>query len=130
MPQSPRSQGGQTRRQEQAIVELISGATIDGAAAACKVSTRTLKRWLADDDFQREYKAARRRLIESATGKLREAMTKAVGVLDKIAGDTNAAPTARVTAASRILELGLRSHEIEDLADRLSQLERDLERSE
>lgn len=126
----PRSQGGQTRRQEQAIVELMNGATIDGAAAACKVSPRTLKRWLADDEFQREYKAARRRLIESATGKLREAMTKAVAVLNTIAGDLNVAPTARVTAASRILELGLRSHEIEDLADRLSQLERDLERSE
>ena len=52
------TQTGQTRKQEQAIAALLTETTIEAAATVCGVSLRTLKRWLADDGFQREYRAA------------------------------------------------------------------------
>jgi hypothetical protein len=124
------TQTGQTRKQEQAIAALLTETTIEAAATVCGVSLRTLKRWLADDGFQREYRAARRHLVERATGRLREAMGRAVKVLDEVAADKEAASAARVTAASRIIELGLRSHEVEDLQERLERLEREMEKGE
>lgn len=122
------TQAGQTRKQQQAIAALLSEPTIEAAAVAAGIASRTLKRWLADDVFQHEYKAARRRLIESATGRLRNAMARAVAVLESVAEDKDAASAARVTAASRIIELGLRAHELEDLEERMAKLEKELEK--
>ena len=118
--------GGKQRKRESLVSALLQCRTLEDAAQASGLSLRTVKRWLADQDFRDEYKAARRRLVESATGHLRAAMGRACDVLDAVANDPAAAVASRVSAARTIIELALRSHEVEDLEDRITELEKAL----
>ena len=74
-----------------------------------------------------EYRRAKQELVDATTARLHHAMTGAVDVLEHVANDADAPTAARVTAASRILELGFHAHEIEDLTARLEKLERERE---
>lgn len=116
---------GKERKREQAILALLACSTIAEAAARAGVGARTLRTWRTQPEFMAEYRRAKRELVETATGKLRNAMTNAVDVLECVANDCDAPTAARVTAASRILELGFHAHEIEDLAARLEKLEKE-----
>lgn len=123
----PRSQTGQTRRQEQAIAELISGATIEAAATRCGVSQRTLQRWLASDEFQRDYAKAKRRLLELATNRMLRSMDEAVQELLAIMRSEKASLGLKLSAASRLIDRARWAHEDDDLAQRIAELERQFE---
>ena len=114
------------RKWEAAIAALLECGTEREAAKRCGLSLRGLKRLLADGDFQAHYRAARSRLIQNATLRLRRNMAGAADVLSRIASNRKTPAGPRVSAARAVIELGLRAHEIEDLAERLTVLEREL----
>ncbi len=118
---------GKERKRAQAVVALLAAPSLTEAAALCGIGERTLRRWRAQADFVAEYNRARQELLETATGQLRSAMTGAVNVLQCIAHQADAPAAARVTAASRLLELAFYAHRIEDLAARLEKLEKERE---
>lgn len=112
-----------TRRKEQAIAALLSHKNLTDAARECKISQRTLRRWLRNKSFFRRYDQERRLLLDTTINVLKAAGAGAVETLVAIAQNKKSPASARVSAASRILEFGFRSHELVSLERRISQLE-------
>jgi len=112
-----------SRKQESAILALLSAPSIVGAAKECGVSSSTLLRWMGDAGFSAAFRKARSQMLWSATARLRSHATKAVDVLAGIMQDKKVSASARVAAAGRILDGALRAEEIESLDERLSALE-------
>src|SRR4051794_27489391 len=109
-------------KQEKAIAALMASATIAAAAKAADVEDRTIYRWLADADFDAAYRAARREAVQVATGRLQQASGAAVATLCQLL--VNGTPTIKLSAAKTILEMAIKSVELEDLAARLEALEK------
>lgn len=112
-----------TRRTERAIAALLACPTIRGAAESLGCSPRTLERLLKRPEFQAAYSEAKADMLKAATGKLRAEASTAVDVLAMVAGDARAPASSRVTAARTLLELAFRSHETENLEERIAALE-------
>jgi len=105
---------GKTRLQTQAISALLTKPTIEAAAKSCGMQ---------QPKFQEQYAQAKHDLLEGAVNRLRTAGFDAGMRLHKIVNDPDAPITAVVSAAGRLLELLLKSVEIEDLSKRLDRLE-------
>jgi hypothetical protein len=115
------------RQREAAIAALLECRTEREAASRCGLSLRSLKRLVADAAFQKEYSAARARLIQGATLRLRRDMAGAASILSRIARNRKAPAGPRVSAAKAVIELGLKAHEVEDLEQRLAVVEREVD---
>jgi hypothetical protein len=89
-------------KQEQALIALLTEATIEGAAAKAGVNARTLFRWLNYPPFVATYRDARRQAVQHATGRLQQAASDAVTTLREVMMDPEA--PARVNAAKSVLE--------------------------
>jgi len=113
-----------TRKQEQAVAALLVYPTLEEAAEAAGISKATLWRWTQRDDFQAIYRAARRRAVSQAIGRLQQASQKAVNALEEVMADSGCPPAARVSAAKTVLEFSIRGLELEDLASRVEAIER------
>ncbi len=114
---------GKSWMRERLIGALLVAPTIKEAAARAGISERTALRWLSQPELAQAYAQANGRLLEQATAKLRAESGAAVDVLASVAGDAEAAPGARATAARSILELALKAHEAENLEARIAELE-------
>ncbi len=112
------------RLRETAITALLECRTEREAAERIPISLRTLKRMLGDEQFQQEFRAARRQLIRAATSRLRRNMDAAAKTLTDISTNPTVPPGVRVTASDKIIEWSLRAEEIEDLGERLDALEK------
>ncbi len=116
------------RRQEAAIAALLTAGTMAEAAQNSGVSEATLWRWQQQPEFAALYKQAKSALLEAVTAKLRKQAGSAVDILASVANDPGNPAGARVSASRTIVELALRAHELEDLAERLTALEEATER--
>ena len=112
------------RKREQAIAALLAAPTLAEAAAQAGVSEVTIRRWLKQPEFAERFKNAREDVLKGITTRLRNAAAKAVTTLENVAGDAAQPGGARVSASRAILDMNYKAHELEDLADRLSELER------
>jgi hypothetical protein len=115
-------------RQLKAIAALVSGKTKAKAAAAAKVSTMTLHRWLRDPAFQTAYAEAVRRVFGENIDRLKAVAGKAVGTLHRCL--TASRDSDKIRAADRLLTHALRAAELGDLTERLEALEKALEAKE
>jgi hypothetical protein len=114
---------GLTRKQETAIAALLSHSTMKEAATAAKVGESTLWRWLQEDDFHAAYMTARRETVKQAIAQLQNTTSEAVAVLKEVMSNKNANDFARISAAKAIIEYSIKAVEIEDLAQRVEDLE-------
>jgi len=112
-----------SRQAEAAITALLACPTIEAAAERAGIAPVTLRRWLAEDEFRRRYRAARRQVVEHAVSSLQQATGPAVETLVEVAGNIAAPSAARVSAAKTILELAIKGIELVDLAERIEALE-------
>jgi hypothetical protein len=109
------------RKIEQAVAALLQHATIALAAEALGISERSLRTWMARDDFRKAYQAARRQLLDDAVKVLQRASVTAVATLIK---QLNAPrPADAIKAADSILGWTFKGHELLDLEGRLAALE-------
>jgi hypothetical protein len=122
------ARGKQQRWREAAIVALMTKPTVAEAAAAAGISYRTLKRWLADPDFLAEYRAARKLVVETAIGRLQQAMEQAVDAL--LSNLRSGSPAARNAAAKIILDKAIGGAEVAEIFGRLEKLERAKKKSQ
>jgi hypothetical protein len=109
--------------QTKAIMALMSEASIQAAAKVAGTSERTLHRWLDDPEFSRVYSAARRKAMQHAITTLQRGASGAAEALATIACDVDEKGSTRVQAARAVIELGLRTIELEDLEARIAALE-------
>jgi hypothetical protein len=110
------------RKREQAIAALLAEPTHAAAAAKAGIAEATLQRWLKRPDFLAAYRQARRRVVETALGRLQQATGKAVDALERNLSCGHAATEVR--AALGILEHSTRATELVDLMERVETLER------
>jgi transcriptional regulator with XRE-family HTH domain len=109
-----------------AIAALVEGKTQEQAAAAAKVSRRTIWRWMngEDEEFARDYERARQRLLDDALLVLQRASKDAVAVLLQVAGDSD--PLVKARGAQLLLDYVLRVEAHKDFERRMTLIERKL----
>ena len=112
------------RKQEDAIAALLSQRSIEDAARACGVGTRTLIRWLKLPEFSAAYRDARRAAVSQSVARLQQATGAAVSTLLKVMIDPSTPASTKVRAADSVLDHSAKAIEIEDLEVRLTELER------
>ena len=74
-------------------------------------------------NFHAAYMNFRRESVRQSIARLQQASSEAVNTLRTITKDKNAPANARVTAAKAIIEYSMKAVELEDLAERVAQLE-------
>lgn len=112
-----------TPKKEKALAALLVNPTKEAAAAAAGIDSKTLRRYLADPEFQEAYKKAFSGLITDATRQAQQSLSPALSTLREIVEDNEQGATVRIQAARSLLEYGLRLTEITDIL-------RDLEAAE
>jgi Helix-turn-helix domain len=115
--------GKLARKQEEAIVALLSQRNVEEAAKAVNVAPRTLYRWMKDAEFQSAYREAKRAAFSQSIARLHQMSSAAVSTLAKIMVDANAPASVRVRAADSILDHTAKAIEIEDIEARVAALE-------
>src|SRR5262245_15378168 len=95
------------RKQEALIAALLTEPTHADAATKAGISEATLNRWLKRPGFRTAYREARRRLVESAVGRLQAASGEAVAALLEVAKN-GVKDGDRVRAAVALLEHAFR----------------------
>lgn len=121
--QKDESKPGLTRKQEGGIAALLIQPTMKEAATAAGVNEATLWRWLQSREFHAAYMKARRDSVKQALARLQQTTTEAVTVLRDIMIDTDAPCSVRVTAAKAIIDYSIKAVEVEDLEQRVFELE-------
>jgi hypothetical protein len=94
------------------------------------VGERTLHTWLKDVAFIDAYTAARATAVSQAITRLQQASSEAVDCFKDVMRDPEAGASARVTAATKILEMAVKGTEIAELQRRLNALEEAAEEEE
>ncbi|MFH1036436.1 MAG: hypothetical protein V1806_18215 [Pseudomonadota bacterium] len=112
-----------SRKQEAAIIALLTTGTIGEAARVAGVDAATLGRWLKAPAFADAYRSARREALSLATSRLQQVAGEAVDSLATVMNDQASPASARVSAARSVLNLAYRAQEQQDFEARLSALE-------
>src|SRR3954447_6936436 len=106
-----------SRQTEAALAALLACPTIEAAAEQVGIASATLRRWLAEDDFQRRYRAARRQVVEQAVAQLQQGTSEAVAALRR---NLNCGtPSAEIAAAKAVIDISVKAIELTDLAERV-----------
>lgn len=111
------------RKKEAAIAALLTQRNVEEAARSVGISISTLMRWQKLPEFQRAYRKARREAFGQATARLQQASGAAVSTLLKIMVDHGAPASVRLRAADSVLHHGADSIVLEDLSQRVEELE-------
>jgi transposase-like protein len=104
-----------------AVFAIVSTSTIEQAAKMSKIARSTLFRWMTDQTFLDQLKAARAEIFASAIGTLKSATSKAAAVLLELLDSKR--EMTRFRASSAVLDFALRIHEGEEIDERLRRLE-------
>lgn len=102
-------------KQNKALQALLTQPTKTDAAKAAGITSRTMTSYLADPNFQREYKKAYGELVTDATRQAQQSLNPALAALRSIVDDPNQNGNTRIAAARALLEYGLRLTEISDI---------------
>jgi DNA-binding MurR/RpiR family transcriptional regulator len=111
------------RKGQQAIAALIEAPTIREAASIAGVGEATLFRWLQDTSFQNAYRDAKHRIVNHSITRLQQATGEAVETLVEIMKDEAKPASSRVACAKAILDMSVKTVELEDLVARIEALE-------
>ena len=113
-----------SRKQQEAIVALLSTRSVEDAARSCNTPARTLYRWLKERDFDAAYRAAKKAAYGQSIARLHHLSSAAVSTLGKVMLDPATPAATKVRAADSILNHTVNAIETEDHEARLSELER------
>ena len=113
-----------TQKQIDGMLALLNNSTIRDAARAIEVDESTVYRWLQQQGFRRAYMEMRRELVRQAIATAQRSTGEAVNVLKEIMNDTDKPGSARIQAAKTILEFAIKASEVEEMEERIAQLEK------
>lgn len=116
-----------TQSKERAIAALLSHPTRTAAAEAAGITPRTLQRYFEDGDFTTAYKRAFAELIQDAVRQAQQTIAPALSAFSDILADESAPLAVKVSAARSVLEYALKLTELNDIVERLEQLEARIE---
>jgi hypothetical protein len=110
-----------TANRERVLSALLESATISEAAIKCGLNEKTVRRYLADAEFQKEFRAARRVVFEQNIVRLQSLHGNAVNTLERNLDCENA--SVEVRAAQIVIESTRKDFETLDILERLETLE-------
>ncbi len=110
-----------TANKEKSLAALLESATITEAAKKCGLSEKTLRRYLEDAEFQKEFRAARRSIFEQNIVRLQSLHAGAVDALER--NLTCEIPSSEIRAAQIVIEASRKDFETFDILQRLETLE-------
>ena len=116
-------------KQEDAIAALLTHRSLEEAARATGIATKTLLRWQKHPEFERAYREARRAAFSQTLARLQHSSGAAANTMLRIMLDPNAPASTRLRAADSVLHHAAKATEVEDLEVRLAELERAAEAS-
>lgn len=119
-----------TPKQHSFLAAMMEEPSIDSAAKKAGVTRNTAYKYLEDDDFKKELQAARRKVIDGISNRLRNLGGSAIDTLRDNLTHEESSPATRNSTAKIILEFIYRSHELENVTERLDEMERLLEESQ
>ena len=117
------------RKQEEAIVALLTARNLEEAAKSVGIAPKTLFRWLQIPEFEKAYRDARRAAFGQSIARLQQASSAAATTLMKLMVDPNIPPSVRARAADSVLNHSKHAIEIEDIGVRVAALEQAAESS-
>ena len=115
---------GLTTKQAKALEALLQEPTMARAALVAGSNERTLRRWLQLPAFKDALLRARREAFGQAIGLTQKYAPVAVASLVRVMQDEKSPPSSKVSAAAVLLKFGREGIELDDLAERIQQLER------
>ena len=115
-------------KQEKLIAFLLTERTTDSACRRADVAVTTCWRWMKDERFLREYRRARKGLLETTVARLQAITASAIDTLERNLYCEN--PSVETRTAAIILEQAIRGLETLDVESRLESLESVIERKE
>jgi hypothetical protein len=121
MSEDVRKSPMKTANKEKSLAALLESATITEAAKKCGLSEKTLRRYLENAEFQKEFRAARRVIFEQNIVRLQSLHAGAVDALERNLNCEN--PSVEVRAAQIIIEGNRKDFETTDILLRLEGLE-------
>lgn len=123
-PGGAESDGGRGRANEAIAAALAAGKTVAEAAAGAGVSESTVYRRLRRPKFVARVRELRAAFVTAAAGRLASSMTAAADVLRSLLD--SASDMVKLRAAERLLEIGVKVIELQELQARVEELERRL----
>lgn len=105
------------------IAAIIDRGSVSAAADSLGITRNTVYSRMKKPEFQRVYNQQKGEILKAATAKLQSNLTGAIDALANIMQDTETAPQTRVTAATAILQYGVRYTETADIVARIEKLE-------
>lgn len=117
-----------TPKQQKALLALLTNPTKEKAAAAAGITSKTLRGYLADPEFQAEYRKAFAGMVEDAARQAQQAIAPALSTLREVVEDSGEGSQFRISAARSILEYSLKLTEQNDILAKLKELEKAVER--
>jgi hypothetical protein len=112
------------RKKEEAVAALLSQRNLEEAARVAGVGVATLMRWQKLPEFQEALRRARREALSQTIGRLQQGSSAAATTLLKVMLDQNTPASTKVRAAESVMNHALRAMELEDVMERLTELER------
>ena len=112
------------RKQEEAILALLTQRNTEEAARSIGVAPKTLFRWQQIPEFQAALRKARRDVVSQSTARLQQAASAATTTLLKVMVDPATPASTKVRAAECVLSHAQKAIELEDVEARLTELER------
>lgn len=112
-----------TPAQTRTIAALLTHRTIEDAAKAADVTTRTITRWMEDQNFRLQLANAETNVIDHATRQLIALQADAIKTMASIMDDGKVSPAVRLRAAQAILDTVIRLRELRNVEVRLLALE-------
>lgn len=106
---------------EKVLIALLETSSIREAAEKSGLGEATIYRYLNDKDFLKEYRAARRQIVETSISRMQKASGEAVETLIKNLHCEN--PSVENRAAQLIIENSVKAVETLDILERLEILE-------
>lgn len=130
MEQADADRGGEpdlTPTQAIVVAELVAGKTQVEAAAAARVTDRTVRLWLKQPAFARAVRERRSELWTQCTNGMHSSAAGALEVLKRASVNPQAREWERVAAAKALVEFTRKAAETEDLRARIQELEERLD---
>jgi hypothetical protein len=111
------------RKQEDAIIALLTQRNVEEAARSINVAPKTLLRWMKEPQFESAYRDARRDAFKQSIVRLQHATSAAVETLLKVMEEPSTPASTKVRAADSVLNHAAHAIEIEDIEARVTALE-------
>ena len=120
----PRRQ--QRRGEDQLLLALACGATVEAAAQKAGLSERSVYRRLTDPTFCAKRDQLRAEMTQRTCAALTAAGTEAVRTLVDLMKPVTA-PASRLGAARSVLEIGFKAREMQEVLQRIAAIEAQLQ---